>query len=92
MKQSAAAAASAALQSCMFIMSGVVVLVSAVAALAMGYGPWFTLLAGIQLAVSAFGCVVAFKKQRLAAARAHVGGQEMPAIAKCTLQPQLHCG
>lgn len=87
LKQSAAAAASAAVQSLMFIMSGVVILVSAVASRSMGYGPWFTLLAGIQLVVSAFGYVVILRKQCLAAA-AHRGDQESPARADSTQQPQ----
>jgi hypothetical protein len=76
-KQSAAAAAAAAVTSLMFIASGVIVLVSAIATRAIGYGPWFSILAGIQLAVCAFAYIVIMRKQR-ASVRA---GQEMPAAA-----------
>lgn len=74
-KQSAAAAASAAVQAMMFVMAGVIILVSAVATRAMGYGPWFTLLAGIQLLVTVFAFVVIKRKQ---AAASHSCSQELP--------------
>lgn len=70
MKQSAAGAAAAAVQSMMFIMAGVIILVSAVATRTMGYGPWFSLLAGIQVVVTAFAYVGILRKQRVAAAAA----------------------
>jgi hypothetical protein len=76
LKQSAAAAASAAVQSMMFIMAGVVILVSAVATRSMGYGPWFTLLAGVQLLVTVYAYVVILIKQRAA----HRRDQELPAV------------
>lgn len=69
MKQSAAAAASAAVQSMMFVMAGVIILVSAVATRAVGYGPWFSLLAGIQVIVTLFAYGVVLRKQRAAAAQ-----------------------
>jgi MFS family permease len=98
LKQSAAAAASAAVQSLMFILAAVVVLVSAVATRAMGYGPWFTLLAGIQLVVTLFAYVIILGKQRAAV---HLAEQGLPDPAGSAQQRQqqqqrgvsvcLHC-
>jgi MFS family permease len=85
MKQSAAAAASAAVQSLMFIMAGVIILVSAVATRSMGYGPWFTLLAGLQLLVTLFAFVVIKRKQRAAGRGVE---QQLPARERSVTQQQ----
>jgi hypothetical protein len=85
-KQSAASAASAAVTSLMFIMSGVIVLVSAIATRAMGYGPWFTILAALQLAVTGFAYIVILRKQR--ASTTTGAGQDLPAAACQSSTPE----
>lgn len=90
LKQSAAAAASAAVQSMMFVMAGVIILVSAVATKAIGYGPWFSLLAGIQVLVSVFAYVVVLRKQRTAATHNGSSDQELP--AQVPAQPAANAG
>lgn len=52
-KQANASAAAAVVNCGMFVLSGVLILVSVYAVNAMGIGPFFTLLAGLQLLVAA---------------------------------------
>jgi MFS family permease len=78
LKQSAAAAAAAAVSAMMFVAAGVVILVSAVATRAMGAGPWFSLLAGLQLLVTGYALAAIVRKQRAAAAAA-AADQALPA-------------
>lgn len=77
LKQSAAAAASAAIQSLMFVMSGVMILVSAVATRTLGFGLWFSLLAGIQLVVTLLAYISILRKQHSASRRGD--SQALPA-------------
>jgi hypothetical protein len=53
MKQSAAAAAAAMVQTLMFVSAGILIIVSSIVTRAIGYGAWFSILGGLQLAVSA---------------------------------------
>jgi membrane protein implicated in regulation of membrane protease activity len=67
-KQANASAAAAVVHCGMFILSGVLILISVYAVNAMGIGPFFTLLAGLQLLVAAVAaaCVVRdFRRARL---------------------------
>ena len=59
-KQANASAAAAVVNCGMFVLSGVLILVSVYAVSAMGIGPFFTLLAGLQLLVAAVAaaCIV----------------------------------
>lgn len=86
LKQSAAAAASAAVQSLMSIIAGVIVITSAVAARALRHGPWFTILAGIQLAVTLFAYLVILRKQGL-----HRHAQDLPEHAVCSVPAAAAC-
>lgn len=57
-KQQNASGAAAAMHAVMFIMSGVLISVSVAAVHGMGFGPYFSMLAGIQLL---FACLAAYK-------------------------------
>ncbi|WIA13681.1 hypothetical protein OEZ85_007241 [Tetradesmus obliquus] len=61
LKQSAAAAAAAGVHSGMFIMSGVLILVASAAASAIGMGPFFTLLAGLNLLTTGAAALQIFR-------------------------------
>jgi hypothetical protein len=71
MKQTAAAAAAAMVQTLMFVAAGILIIVSSIVTRAIGYGAWFTVLAGLQLLVSAAAYVQI--QRRLRAHAASVG-------------------
>jgi MFS family permease len=68
LKQSEAAGAAAMIQTMMFVASGVLILVSAVVVRAIGLGPWFSILAGVQLLCTLFAFLQIIRKRRAAAA------------------------
>jgi MFS family permease len=70
LKQSAAGAASAAVQTSMFVSAAVFILVSSVAVKAMGAGPWFTVLAALEVSVTGVAYLQIWRKKRRAAAAA----------------------
>lgn len=81
LKQSEAAGAAAMIQTMMFVASGVLILVSAVVVRAIGLGPWFSILAGVQLLCTLFAYLQIIRKRRRASAvaatastLAHVAG------------------
>lgn len=83
MKQSAAAGAAAAVQTMMFVSAGVMILMSSVVVKAIGFGAWFSALAGLQLVVTAAAYAQILQKRRRAGpvseeAR-HSGLDEVPA-------------
>jgi hypothetical protein len=54
------------IQTMMFVSAGVLILVSAVVVKAIGLGPWFSILAGVQLASALFAYVQIKRKWRAA--------------------------
>jgi UPF0716 family protein affecting phage T7 exclusion len=68
MKQTAAAAAAAMVQTLMFVAAGILIIVSSIVTRAIGYGAWFTVLAGLQLLVSAAAYVQIHRRLRAHAA------------------------
>jgi hypothetical protein len=63
-KQSAAGAGSAMVQAAMFITAGVLILVSSIAVDAIGFGPFFSILAGMQTVISFFAYFLIWFKCR----------------------------
>jgi MFS family permease len=78
LKQSAAAAASAAVQAMMFVAAGAIILISSVAVRALGFGPWFSLMAGLQVIATGHAYAVILRKQRAATASTAACSQELP--------------
>lgn len=66
LKQSAAGAASAAVQTSMFVSAAVLILVSSVAVKAIGAGAWFSAMAGVEVIVSSIALWQIARKQRQA--------------------------
>jgi len=64
-KQANAAAASAAVQFSMFVIAGALILASVNAVKALGIGPYFTLLAGVQLLSASVGCFCIWRRFQL---------------------------
>lgn len=83
LKQSAAGAASAAVMTSMFVSSAVFILISSVVVSAIGAGPWFTVLAGLEFLVSAVAFIqIMRRKQRSTAAElVPDAGVELPSAA-----------
>mgnify|MGYP001807602106 CR=1 FL=1 len=73
LKQAEAAGAAAMIQTMMFVSAGVLILVSAVVVKAIGLGPWFSILAGVQLAAALFAYVQIKRKGRAASAAVQHG-------------------
>ncbi|KAF6252512.1 major facilitator superfamily domain-containing protein [Scenedesmus sp. NREL 46B-D3] len=88
LKQSAAAAAAAGVHSGMFIMSGVLILVASAAVAGMGMGPFFTLLAGLNLLTTGTAAVQIFRHREQSremirsASRAQLAGGAAAAAAR----------
>lgn len=72
LKQSAAGAASAAVQTSMFVSAAVFILVSSVAVKAIGAGPWFSILAGLEFMVTGVAYLQIWRKKHRTAAAAAV--------------------
>ena len=70
-KQSAAGGAIASVQATMFVSAGVLILVSSIAVQAIGMGPFFTIMAGLQALSTAYAFGVIFFKRRASHARRH---------------------
>eukprot|EP00878_Enallax_costatus_P024730 GHUV01026413.1.p1 GENE.GHUV01026413.1~~GHUV01026413.1.p1 ORF type:complete len:268 (+),score=17.46 GHUV01026413.1:146-949(+) len=64
LKQSAAGAASAAVQTSMFVSSAVFILVSSVAVKAIGPGAWFSAMTGLEIVVTAIALWQIIRKKR----------------------------
>ena len=63
-KQSAAGAAIASVQATMFVSAGVLIMVSSVAVQAIGIGPFFTIMAGLQALSATYSfCIIFFKRK-----------------------------
>eukprot|EP00775_Hariotina_reticulata_P004208 gene4208-4457_t len=75
-KQSAAAGAAAMVQAMMFIMAGVMILVSSVMVQQIGFGPWFSVLAGVEVVVAGFAYLKILSKKHGAAVAAAAASQE----------------
>ncbi|GAX85787.1 hypothetical protein CEUSTIGMA_g13202.t1 [Chlamydomonas eustigma] len=69
LKQSAAGAASAAVQTTMFVSAGALIIVSSVVVGAIGMGPFFTILAGLQFIFSLAAFILIMKKKRASEVR-----------------------
>lgn len=63
-KQSAAGSAIASVQATMFVAAGVLIMVSSVAVQAIGIGPFFTIMAGLQALSAAYAFGVITLKRR----------------------------
>jgi len=77
-KQSAAGAASAAVQTSMFSSAGILIIVSSVAVNAIGMGPFFSILAGLQVIFSLAAVVLIMwqRKRKLPSSSEEVPGQD----------------
>ena len=63
-KQSSAGAAISSIQFTMFISAGVLILVSSVAVNAIGFGPFFTILAGFQAIAASNALIIVMRKRK----------------------------
>jgi uncharacterized SAM-binding protein YcdF (DUF218 family) len=85
-KQAAAAAAAAMVQAMMFIMAGVMILVSSVLVQQIGFGPWFTILAGVEAGVAGFAYLKILSIKHHAAAAAAAATPTADAAATATAE------
>lgn len=64
MMEAGAPAHTLATQACMFVSAGILIIISSVAAAAIGPGPYFTILAGVSFFVSGGGYVLTWMRKR----------------------------
>ncbi|KAF6260879.1 major facilitator superfamily domain-containing protein [Scenedesmus sp. NREL 46B-D3] len=90
MKQTAAAAAAAMVQTLMFVSAGILIIVSAVVTRAIGYGAWFSVLGVLQLLASAAAYAQIVRRLRAHAASAGDSSSRRCVDAESPPSPGVH--